>query len=175
MTLKNRFATRSIKRTLTIGLLAFTLAGGALLRQDATQGHAANIIGSVHINEPDATCLLGTPKYLVVRTPDFVAYDRPQYVQWWVELLENGTNNVVMGWTFVEGISVDPNAAATGVTIPGEVFLTVPGSNNLVHARIGVNWYDPSNHYAYETTTLLDVKGYVQQVGYAQLPATSGC
>src|SRR5207247_1775445 len=95
----------------------------------ASEGLAANVIGSVQISEPGATCLLGTPRYLVVRTPQFTAYDRPQHIQWWVELLENGTNRVVKGWTFVEGISVSPNAGATSVTIPGEIFLTVTNPN----------------------------------------------
>src|SRR5437588_6590073 len=110
MTRTNRFYHNTISRTLTVALLAITLACGAAIRLNATEGHAGSIIGSVQISEPGATCLLGTPRYLVVRAPQFVAYGRPQYVQWWVELLENGTNKMVMGWTFVEGLSVSPNA-----------------------------------------------------------------
>jgi hypothetical protein len=174
MTLTNRFASGSIKRTVMIAVLAMTLAGGALIRLAATEGHAANIIGSVQIAEPGATCLVGNPKYLEVHSPTLVAYDRPQYVEWWVELLDNGTGKVVQGWTFVQGISVDPNAASKGVTIPGEVYLTVP-SPNYVHARIGVNWFDPSNQYAFETQTLVDVKYYLQQVGYADPTLSTGC
>jgi hypothetical protein len=156
-----RFAGRSITRTLTIGLLALTLAAGARIQLGVAEGHAANTIGSATIAEPGAICLVGYPRYVQVYSPTLVAYDRPQYVEWYVELVENGTNKVVVGWTFVQGISVDPNAASIGVTMPGEVILTVP-SPNWVHARIGVNWFDPSNHYAFEKQELMDVKYYGQ-------------
>ena len=88
-----RFAGRSITRTLTIGLLALTLAAGARIQLGVAEGHAANTIGSATIAEPGAICLVGYPRYVQVYSPTLVAYDRPQYVEWWVELVENGTEH----------------------------------------------------------------------------------
>jgi hypothetical protein len=166
MTTTNQFGSRSILRMLAICLIAIIVVGGALTRTGSVKAHAATVIGTAQIAEPGATCLVGNPRYIEVHSPSLVAYDRPQYVEWWVQLIDSGTGKVVLGWTFVQGISVVPNAAANGVTIPGEVFLTVPGTN-WVRARIGVNWFDPANHYAFEGQNILDVKYYRQQYTYA--------